>query len=48
MPKRSLFRHGLEPFQVGRDSIAPVDPIYKDKGTFPFTGKIEKIMFELK
>jgi arylsulfatase A-like enzyme len=46
--KRSAFRHGLEPFEVGRDSITPIDPIYKDKGTFPFTGTIEKITFELK
>jgi arylsulfatase len=46
--KRSAFRHGLEPFEVGRDSITPVDPAYKDRGTFPFTGTIEKIDFELK
>ena len=46
--KRSAFRHGLEPFEVGRDSITPVDPTYKDKGAFPFTGTIEKITFELK
>jgi len=46
--KRSAFRHGLEPFEVGRDSITPIDPIYKQKGSFPFTGTIEKITFELK
>ena len=46
--KRSLFRHGLEPFEVGRDSITPVDPTYKDKGNFAFTGTIEKITFALK
>ena len=46
--KRSLFRHGLEPFEVGRDSITPVDPTYKDKGDFAFTGTIEKITFALK
>lgn len=45
---RSLFRHGLEPFEVGRDSITPVDPAYKDEGKFEFTGKIEKVTFELK
>lgn len=44
---RSAFRHGLEPFEVGRDSITPVDPAYKDRGTFEFTGKIEKIEFSL-
>ncbi len=45
--KRSSFRHGLEPFEVGRDSITPIDPAYKDRGTFPFTGTIEKVSFEL-
>ena len=46
--KRSAFRHGLEPFEVGRDSITPVDPAYKDKGTFEFTGKIASVKYELK
>ncbi len=45
---RSLFRHGLEPFEVGRDSITPVDPVYKDSGDFAFTGTIENIQFQLK
>ncbi|HEY2783881.1 MAG TPA: arylsulfatase [Fimbriiglobus sp.] len=44
---RTFFRHGLEPFEVGRDSITPVDPAYKDRGVFLFTGKIEKVAFEL-
>lgn len=44
---RTFFRHGLEPFEIGRDSITPVDPAYKEKGTFEFTGKIEKVTFEL-
>jgi arylsulfatase len=38
----------LEPFEVGRDSITPIEPIYKYKGDFPFTGTIEKIPFDLK
>jgi len=46
--KRTFFRHGLEPFEVGRDSITPVDPAYKDKGTFEFTGTIDKVSFALK
>ena len=46
--KRSAFRHGLEPFEVGRDSITPIDPAYKDKGTFEFTGKIASVKYELK
>lgn len=43
--KRTSFRHSLEPFEVGRDSITPVSPDYK--GKFEFTGKIEKVTFEL-
>lgn len=43
--KRSAFRHGLEPFEVGRDSITPVSPDYQTP--FPFSGTIEKIAFEL-
>jgi len=43
--KRTFFRHGLEPFEVGRDSITPVSPGYKTP--FAFTGTIEKITFEL-
>jgi arylsulfatase len=39
-------RHSVEPFEVGRDSISPVSPDYKSKGSFPFTGAIEKITFE--
>ncbi len=45
--ERTFFRHGLEPFEVGRDSITPVAPAYKDQGTFEFTGKIESVRFEL-
>jgi hypothetical protein len=36
---RTAFRHGLEPFEVGRDTGTPVDPAYQSKGEFPFTGK---------
>jgi arylsulfatase A-like enzyme len=43
--KRSTFRHGLEPFEVGRDSITPVAPEYQTP--FAFTGTIEKVTFEL-
>ena len=45
---QTLFRYGLEPFEVGRDSITPVSPDYAKQGTFEFTGQIEKIDFELK
>jgi arylsulfatase A-like enzyme len=40
-------RFAPEPFEVGRDSISPVDPAYKSKGSFPFTGTIDKITFEV-
>ncbi|MBX7166331.1 MAG: arylsulfatase [Pirellulales bacterium] len=43
--ERSAFRHGLEPFEIGRDSITPVDPAYKDRGVFEFSGTIEKVAF---
>jgi arylsulfatase len=45
---RTFFRHGLEPFEVGRDSITAIDPAYREKGEFEFTGKIDKVAFELK
>lgn len=45
--ERTLPRHGLEPFEVGRDSITPIDPAYQDQGDFPFTGEIEKVEFQL-
>jgi arylsulfatase A-like enzyme len=44
---RSVFRHGLEPFEVGRDSITPVDPAYKEKGKFEFTGQINEVTFKV-
>jgi arylsulfatase len=43
--KRTFFRHGLEPFEVGRDSITSVSPDYETP--FEFTGTVEKITFEL-
>ncbi len=43
----AMLRHGIEPFEVGRDSISPVSPDYKAKGSFPFTGTIEKIRFDI-
>jgi arylsulfatase len=42
----TMFRHGIEPFEVGRDSISPVSPDYKAKGSFAFTGTIDKITFD--
>ncbi|WP_165229979.1 arylsulfatase [Aquisphaera insulae] len=45
---KAMFRHGVEPFEVGRDSISPVNAGYRSKGEYPFTGTIEKVAFELK
>ncbi len=45
--ERTLFRHGLEPFEVGRDSITPVDPAYAEKEGFEFSGAIQKVEFDL-
>jgi arylsulfatase len=42
----AMLRHGIEPFEVGHDSISPVGPDYRDKGDFAFTGTIDKITFE--
>ena len=39
----TFFRHGLEPFEVDRDSITTVAPAYKDRGKFEFTGEIDPI-----
>jgi arylsulfatase len=43
----TMFRHGAEPFEVGRDSISPVSPDYKAKGAFAFTGTIEEVRFNV-
>lgn len=42
---KAMFRHGVEPFEVGRDSIAPVNPAYREKTPFAFTGAIEEVDF---
>ncbi len=45
---RTYPRHGLEPFEIGRDSITPVAPSYKEQGAFEFNGKIDSVTFEVK
>jgi arylsulfatase len=45
--KKAMFRHGVEPFEVGRDSISPVNADYKAKMPYAFNGTIEKITFEV-
>ena len=43
----AMFRHGVEPFEVGSDSISPVNAAYKGKGDFALTGRIDKIQFDV-
>jgi arylsulfatase len=43
----AMFRHGVEPFEIGRDSISPASAAYKGKGDFAFTGRIDKIQFDV-
>jgi arylsulfatase len=45
--KKAMFRHGVEPFEIGRDSISPVNADYKAKMPYAFTGQIDKITFEV-
>jgi arylsulfatase A-like enzyme len=45
--QKAMFRHGVEPFEIGRDSVSPVNAAYKSKGDYAFTGKIDKIQFEV-
>ncbi|MDX2135982.1 MAG: arylsulfatase [Saprospiraceae bacterium] len=44
---RTMVRHGLEPFEVGRDTGTPVDHAYAQKGEFAFTGGINKVSFKV-
>ena len=37
-----------EGFDVGRDSLSPVSLRYEDKGEFAFTGKLQKVVLEIK
>jgi arylsulfatase len=46
------FAHGQtrfapELFEIGRDSITPVSRDYAGRGSFPFTGTIEKVTFDI-
>ncbi len=41
------FGISLEGTDIGRDSLTPVTPTYKDRGEFPFTGEIKEVCFDL-
>jgi arylsulfatase len=40
-------RCGTETMDVGMDCVSPVCPDYESKGSFPFTGKIGHVRFQL-
>lgn len=40
-------RCGTECMDVGMDCISPVCDDYRDRGLFPFTGKIEHVTLDL-
>ncbi|WP_156290629.1 arylsulfatase [Oceanobacillus salinisoli] len=42
LPLKTAFE-GLD---IGKDLLYPVSPEYVDEGSFPFTGKIEKVLYE--
>ena len=44
---KSSFALSGEPFEVGHDAISPVSKAYAGKGSFPFTGNINKVEFKV-
>jgi hypothetical protein len=40
------FRHGLKPFEVGQNSLAPIDLADQDRGNFDFIDKVDIFQFE--
>lgn len=42
------FGLSLEGMDIGRDSLTPVTPSYKERGEFAFTGTIREVVYELK
>ncbi|WP_301169664.1 arylsulfatase [Brevibacillus nitrificans] len=42
------YKISFEGMDIGRDTLYPVSANYSDKDEFPFTGKIEKVVFDLK
>ncbi|MGE8081685.1 arylsulfatase [Peribacillus loiseleuriae] len=41
------YKVSFEGLSIGEDSHYPVSPVYQDKGTFPFSGELEKVIFDL-
>lgn len=42
------FKVSFEGLDIGRDTHYPVSPAYKNERTFPFTGELEKVVYELR
>jgi hypothetical protein len=42
------FKVSFEGLDIGRDTHYPVSTAYQNKGTFEFTGEIEKVIYKLK
>ncbi len=41
------YKLSFEGLDIGRDTLYPVSPAYQNKGTFEFSGKIEKVVYDL-
>ncbi len=48
IPRPLPFLISWEGFDIGRDSLSPVSLRYEDKGEFPFMGKLNKVLLEIK
>ena len=48
IPQLLPFLISWEGFDIGRDSLSPVSLNYQDKGEFAFSGKLEKVVLEIK
>ena len=46
VPRTVAFRYGVEPFDIGMDTVSAVSEDYK--APFPFQGRIEKVTIEVK
>lgn len=45
--EKSSITLSAEPFEIGRDQISPASMSYRSRGSFPFTGTIGRVQFEL-
>lgn len=48
IPRQLPFLLSWEGFDIGRDSLSPVSLRYEDKGEFAFSGKLQKVVVEIK